>query len=125
MAETEKITINMNVVELGKVDLLVEQGFYSNRTDFIKAAIRSQLSTHHQVIEQVVHLNSFVVGVSVFSKEDLEKLAASNKKVSIKVIGMLVLSEDIGEELAKKTISSVKVLGVFKATSKVKSLFLE
>ena len=125
MAETEKITINMNVVELGKVDLLVEQGFYSNRTEFIKASIRSQLSTHSQVIEQVVNLKSFVMGVSVFSKSDLEELAASNKKVSIKVIGMLVLSEDIEEELAKQTISSIKVLGVFRASPKVKALFVE
>ena len=125
MAETEKITINMNVVELGKVDLLVEQGFYSNRTDFIKASIRSQLSTHSQVIEQVANLKSFVMGVSMFSKSDLEKLAASNKKISIKVIGMLVLTEDIDEELAKQTINSIKVLGVFRASPKVKALFVE
>ena len=125
MAETEKITINMNVVELGKVDLLVEQGFYSNRTDFIKASIRSQLATHNQVIDQVVNLKSFVMGVSVFSKHDLEKLAASNKKVSIKVIGMLVLTEDIDEKLAKQTINSIKVFGVFKASPGIKSLFVE
>ena len=100
----------MNVVELGKVDLLVEQGFYSNRTDFIRAAIRSQLATHNLVIEQVVNLNSFSLGVSLYSKKDLEKLAASNQMISIKVVGMLVLSEDIDEDLAKRTINSIKVL---------------
>ena len=120
MAETEKITINMNVVDLGKVDLLVEQGFYSNRTDFIKSSIRSQLNTHAQVIDQAVTMRAFTMGVSYYDKDTLEQLSKQNKTLSIKTIGMLILANDIDQELALKTISSIKVHGVFKASSKLK-----
>ena len=123
MAETEKITINMNVVELGKVDLLVEQGFYSNRTDFIKAAIRSQLTTHTKVLDEIITAKSFCLGVSYFNKEDLEKLAVEKKALDLKVVGMLLLAHDISAELALQTIKSIKVYGVFKASSEIKAIF--
>ena len=123
MAETEKITINMNVVELGKVDLLVEQGFYSNRTDFIKAAIRSQLTTHSKVLDEIITAKSFCLGVSYFNKEDLEKLAVEKKALDLKVVGMLLLAHDISAELALQTIKSIKVYGVFKASSEIKAIF--
>lgn len=120
MAETEKITINMNVVDLGKVDLLVEQGFYSNRTDFIKSSIRSQLNTHAQVIDQAVTMKAFNMGVSYYDKHTLELLLEQNKTLSIKTIGMLILANDIDEKLALKAINSIKVYGVFKASPKLK-----
>ncbi len=123
MAETEKITINMNVVELGKVDLLVEQGFYSNRTDFIKAAIRSQLTTHSKVLDEIITAKSFCLGVSYFNKEDLEKLAVEKKALDLKVVGMLLLAQDISVELALQTIKSIKVYGVLKASSEIKAIF--
>lgn len=123
MAETEKITINMNVVELGKVDLLVEQGFYSNRTDFIKAAIRSQLTTHTKVLDEIITAKSFCLGISYFNKEDLEKLADQNKILDIKVVGMLILADDISVELATQTIKSIKVYGVFKGSAELKAMY--
>ncbi|MEK4521025.1 CopG family transcriptional regulator [Psychrobacillus sp. FSL W7-1457] len=120
MAETEKITINMNVVDLGKADLLIEQGFYSNRTDFIKTSIRNQLNTHAQVIDQAVTMKAFNMGVSYYDKHTLELLSEQNKTLSIKTIGMLILANDIDPELALKTIKSVKVYGVLKASPKLK-----
>ncbi|MEO4053917.1 CopG family transcriptional regulator [Solibacillus sp. CAU 1738] len=122
MAETEKITINMNVVDLGKVDLLVEQGFYSNRTDFIKTSIRNQLSTHANVVDTIITDKSYVLGVSHYTRESLEKVLAQNKILDIKVVGMLVFADDIDEELAIKTIKSLKVFGVFKATPEIKKV---
>ena len=122
MAETEKITINMNVVDLGKVDLLVEQGFYSNRTDFIKTAIRSQLTTYSNVVEPLIKEKSFAVGISYFNKSLLEEVHSQNKQLDIKVVGMLVLADDIVEELAIKTINSVKVFGVLKASPEIKEV---
>ncbi|KGR73533.1 CopG family transcriptional regulator [Ureibacillus manganicus] len=122
MAETEKITINMNVVDLGKVDLLVEQGFYSNRTDFIKTAIRSQLTTYSNVVEPLIKEKSFAVGISYFNKSLLEEVHSQNKQLDIKVVGMLVLADDIEEELAIKTINSVKVFGVLKASPEIKEV---
>ncbi|TQR19018.1 CopG family transcriptional regulator [Psychrobacillus vulpis] len=120
MAETEKITINMNVVDLGKVDLLIEQGFYSNRTDFIKTSIRNQLTTHSQVVDQVITQKHFIMGVSIYNRKTLEKLLNEKKSLSIKVVGMLVLSDDIEQELALKTINSIKIFGVFKARVELK-----
>ncbi|KOS69642.1 CopG family transcriptional regulator [Lysinibacillus contaminans] len=120
MAETEKITINMNVVDLGQVDLLVEQGFYSNRTDFIKTAIRNQLTSHSKVIEKVITDKAFLIGITYYDRKTLEQVAENNKVLDIKVVGMLVLKEDIDVELASKTIKSIKVFGVFKASPELK-----
>lgn len=122
MAETEKVTINMNVVDLGKVDVLVEQGFYSNRTDFIKTAIRNSLSTYSNVVEPLIQEKSFAVGISYFNKNILEEVSSQNKILEIKVIGMLVLADDISEELALRTIKSLKVYGTLKATPQLKEV---
>ncbi|HWL24477.1 MAG TPA: CopG family transcriptional regulator [Ureibacillus sp.] len=120
MAETEKITINMNVVDLGKVDLIVEQGFYSNRTDFIKTAIRNQLSSYSIVVDPLIKEKAFAVGISYFNRHLLEEALLKNKVLDIKVVGMLVFADDIDEELAFKTINSIKVYGVIKATNELK-----
>ncbi|MFJ7953855.1 CopG family transcriptional regulator [Lysinibacillus sp. NPDC096418] len=120
MAETEKITINMNVVDLGQVDLLVEQGFYSNRTDFIKTAIRNQITSHSKVIEKVITDKAYLIGVTYYDRKTLEQVAENNKVLDIKVVGMLVLKEDIDVELVRKTIKSIQVFGVFKASPELK-----
>ena len=122
MAETEKITVNMNVVDLGKVDLLVDQGFYSNRTDFIKSSIRNQLVTHATDVENLVIRKAFVVGVMRYKRIDLEQALAANEKIDIKIVGMLIFDEDIDVELATKTIRSLQVKGVLKASMEVKKV---
>ncbi|MGV3466789.1 MAG: CopG family transcriptional regulator [Heyndrickxia sp.] len=120
MSETEKITINMNVVDLGKVDLLVEQGFYSNRTDFIKTSIRNQLLTHSKEVESEITNKSYVVGISRYNKKSLTALLDEGKNLDIKVIGMLVFEDDVEVDLVEKTIKSAKVFGVLKARSEIK-----
>ena len=125
MAETEKITINIDVVDLGKIDLLVEQGFYSNRTDLIKSSIRQELQKHEEVVSKIVVSKSYNVGVTKFSKEDLEEVARSSKILDIKVLGLLIIAEDVPVELAKKTIKYLNVFGVFKAATEVKALFMK
>ena len=125
MAETEKITINIDVVDLGKIDLLVEQGFYSNRTDLIKSSIRQELQKHEEVVSKIVVSKSYNVGVTKFSKEDLEQVARSNKILDIKVLGLLIIAEDVPVELAEKTIKYLNVFGVFKAPVEVKALFMK
>lgn len=121
MAETEKITINMNVVDLGKVDLLVNQGFYSNRTEFIKSSIRHQLMSHAKDVDHVITQKSYVLGVTHYSRQDLEKLLVENKILDIKVVGLLMFDEDIDAEILIKTIKSVNIFGVLKATNEVKA----
>lgn len=120
MAESEKMTINMNVVDLGKVDLLVEQGFYSNRTDFIRTAIRSQLDTHSDEVKEIVIRKSYVVGVVRYGRKELEKLRDSRTKIDVKVVGLLVFAEDVDAELVKQTVSSAQIRGVLKANAEVK-----
>ena len=121
MAETEKITINMNVVDLGKVDLLVNQGFYSNRTEFIKSSIRHQLMSHAKDVDHVITQKSYVLGVTHYSRQDLEKLLVENKILDVKVVGLLMFDEDIDAEILIKTIKSVNIFGVLKATNEVKA----
>jgi len=120
MADTEKITINMSAVDLGKVDLLVQEGLYSNRTDFIRTAIRNQLDKHHLEIQQSVSRNEYLIGVLVYSRSDMERFKAKDQKINIKMIGMLSLAADIPADLALEVIETVKVLGIFIASDEVK-----
>jgi Arc/MetJ-type ribon-helix-helix transcriptional regulator len=121
MPDTEKITINMSAVDLGKVDLLVQEGLYSNRTDFIRTAIRSQLEKHTFEIQQSVTRHSFVIGVLSYDCSDLEKRKAKGEKMTIAILGMLHLQADIPPELAAEVIESVRLRGVFVASEAVKS----
>jgi Arc/MetJ-type ribon-helix-helix transcriptional regulator len=120
MPDTEKITINMSAVDLGKVDLLVQEGFYSNRTDFIRTAIRNQLDKHNLEIQQSVSRNDYGIGVLFYSRSDIERFKAKGQKVNIKMIGMLSLATDIPADLARDVIESIKVLGIFIASDEVK-----
>lgn len=120
MSDTEKITINMSAVDLGKVDLLVSEGLYSNRTDFIRTGIRSQLEKHTFEIQQSVTRHSSVIGVLSYSKADLEKRKQKGKKLSLSVIGVLHLHEDIPADLALEVIEEIKVRGMFNASEAVK-----
>ena len=119
MADTEKITINLSVVDLGRIDLLVEQGFYSTRTDFIRTAIRNQLDSHSQEIQETVARKAMVVGILSYDAGDLEEKRYRNEKLDIRAVGMLILEKDITPELALATISSISVLGVLKASDEV------
>jgi Arc/MetJ-type ribon-helix-helix transcriptional regulator len=121
MADSEKITINMGPVDLGKIDLLVEQGHYSNRTDFIRTAIRSQLDRHASDVRQAVSQHSFVVGAVTFGSAQLKKLKARHKKIKLTVIGALSISRDVPGELAGEVIESVRVRGMFRASDEVKN----
>lgn len=121
MPDTEKITINISVVDLGKIDLLVEEGFYSNRTDLIRTAIRNQLSRHADAVEQITVRKAFAVGVMVYSREDLEAMWEAGKMVNIRVVGMLVIEKDVTPELALATISSVAVRGILQAADAVEA----
>lgn len=120
MAETEKITLNMSVVDLGKVDLLVREGFYQNRTDFLRAAIRAQLDKHEPEVRDTIIRNAFVIGVYVSSRKGLEAKLAKGERVNYNIIGMLIIENDVTPELAKQTIESVRVFGVFRARQAVK-----
>jgi Arc/MetJ-type ribon-helix-helix transcriptional regulator len=121
MSDTEKITINMSAVDLGKVDLLVNEGMYSNRSDFIRTAIRSQLEKHTFEIQQSVTRHSSVIGVLSYSRVDLEKRKQKGKKMSFSVIGMLILQNDVSPELASEVIEEIKVRGIFNASPEVKA----
>lgn len=122
MPESEKITINMNVVDLGKVDTLVQEGVYSNRTDFIRTAIRNLLDKHSLEIQQTVSRNSFAIGILVYDRSDLEKVRARGEKLNFNIIGMLSLDKDIPVDLADEVIESVQVRGVFNASEPVKAV---
>lgn len=121
MPETEKVTINMSAVDLGKVDLLVQEGLYSNRTDFIRTAIRNQLDKHTLEIQQSITRHSYVIGVLAYDKDDLERIRQKGEKREIKVIGFLNLADDISPELAREVIVSIQVFGRLQASEAVRS----
>ncbi len=121
MPDTEKITINMSAVDLGKIDLLVQEGLYSNRTDFIRTAIRNLLDKHNLEIQQSVTRNSYVVGALSYDRAELEKWKGKSEKRKITILGLLHLQDDIPADLAAEVIESVKLLGIFIASDAVKA----
>lgn len=121
MADTEKITVNLSVVDLGKIELLVEEGLYAGRTDFVRTAIRMQLDKHPAELNQAITRNAFVVGVLVYGRAALERAKASGARLRLTVIGVLKLTDDVSAELAAEAIESIKVRGAFRASPAVKA----
>ncbi|MGB2817864.1 MAG: CopG family transcriptional regulator [Burkholderiaceae bacterium] len=120
-AESEKITINLGYVDLGQVDLLVQEGFYSNRTDFIRTAIRNQLGSHGDVLKQTVARRSMVLGLQRYTRRDLERLRDAGEQVHIQVLGLASIDDDVPASLATQTIASISVLGALRASPAVKA----
>ena len=118
--DSEKITINLGLIDLGQIDLLVNEGFYSNRTDLIRTAIRNQLNTHADVVKQTVARKSLVLGMHHYSKADLEAALQAGERLQIQVLGMASIAADVTVELALATIDSIFVLGTLQASIAVK-----
>ncbi len=125
LAESEKITINLGFVDLGQIDLLVAEGFYSNRTDFIRTAIRNQLNTHAEAVKQVVARKMLVLGLQHVSAADLRAMQAANQMLQLRVLGLAVIAADVTPELALATIDSIEVLGALQASPAVKAALAE
>jgi len=121
MADTEKITINMSAVDLGKIDLLVQEGVYSNRTDFIRTAIRSQLEKNTIEVQQSISRNSYGIGVFIVERSDFERYKANNEKIKFTVVGLLHIANDVPASLASEVVESVQVRGIFRASEAVKA----
>ena len=121
LAESEKITINLGLIDLGQIDLLVNEGFYSNRTDLIRTAIRNQLNTHAEVVRQTVARKSLVLGMHHYSRADLEAALKAGERLQIQVLGLASIASDVTAELALATIDSILVLGALHATPVVKN----
>ena len=112
----EKITINLNVVDLGQVDLLVQQGFFSNRSDLIRSAIRKELALHSQTVSSVVEEQVLVLGRRHITVDELRTLKREKKRLSVRVLGLLSIADDVTSSLALSTIESITILGAFHAT---------
>ena len=121
MSETEKITINLGLVDLGQIDLLVREGFYQNRTDFIRTAIRNQIGEHAEAVKQTVIRKELVLGLQHYARGDLEVVRAAGEALDIRVLGLASIAEDVSPELALEAIASLEVLGAFRASPAVKA----
>jgi Arc/MetJ-type ribon-helix-helix transcriptional regulator len=120
-ADSEKITINLGFVDLGQIDLLVAEGFYGNRSDFIRTAIRNQLGQHADAVKQVVARKTLVLGLQHFSAAELQALKAAGQQLQIRVLGLATIAPDVSPELALATIESIDVLGALHASPAVKA----
>ncbi len=119
--DSEKITINIGYVDLGQVDLMVREGFYSNRTDFIRTAIRNQLDRHAEVVKRTATRKSLDLGLRHYTREDLETARDAGEKLHIHVLGLASIATDVAPELAREAIGSVVVLGALHASAAVKA----
>ena len=116
--KTEKITINLGLVDLGQIDLLVQEGFYANRTDLIRTAIRAQLATHAEALHHTVARKTLVLGVQHYSRRDLEAVRDAGQRLEIRVLGLASIADDVSPELALATIDTVEVLGALRASTR-------
>jgi Arc/MetJ-type ribon-helix-helix transcriptional regulator len=119
--DAEKITINLGYVDLGHIDLMVQEGFYSNRTDFIRTAIRNQLDRHADVVKRTVARRTLDLGLRHYDRESLEKARAAGQTIHINVLGLASIAADVSPDLARATIGSVAVLGALRASAEVKA----
>ncbi len=119
--DSEKITINLGYVDLGQIDLLVKEGFYSNRTDFIRTAIRNQIDRHTDALKQSVARHQLDLGLRRFGRQELEAARAAGQMLHIQVLGLATIDPDVSPELARETIGSLKVLGALQASPDVKA----
>ena len=118
--DTEKMTVNIGVVDLGQVDLLVQEGFYSNRSDLVRTAVRNQLAAYAEVLKQTVARRTLTLGLQHCSREDLERAVSSGQRLRIEVVGLARIANDVSPELARAAIESVSVLGAFHASAAVR-----
>lgn len=121
VADSEKITINLGFVDLGQIDLLVAEGFYGNRTDFIRTAIRNHLGNHADAVKQVVARKTLVLGIQHFNADSLHAVKAAKQMLEIRVLGLASIASDVTPELALATISAIEVLGALHASPAVKA----
>ena len=119
--KSEKITVNVGTIDLGQIDLLVDEGFYANRTDFIRTAIRRQLETRSAAVNGTIARRALVLGTQFYSRQELEKLRQSGQMLEVRVLGLATIANDVTPELALATIASVEVLGAFRAPPAVKT----
>lgn len=118
--ETEKMTVNVGVVDLGQVDLLVQEGFYSNRSDLMRTALRNHLAMHADTVKQTVARRTLTVGLQHYGRGDLERVVAAGQRLQIQVVGLARIADDVTPELARAAIESVTVLGAFQASLAVR-----
>jgi Arc/MetJ-type ribon-helix-helix transcriptional regulator len=119
--ESEKLTINLGYIDLGRIDLLVQEGFYSNRSDFIRTAIRNQLNEHKNDVGNSINRGNFELGLCIYSRADLEAAKAAGERLNIRVLGLASIAPDVPPALARATIESITVLGALHASKDVKA----
>ena len=119
--KSEKITINIGLVDLGQIDLLVDEGFYANRTDFIRTAIRRQLDSRAAVVNGTVERRALTLGTQHLTRQELEALREAGRQTELRVLGLATIADDVSPELALATIAAVEVLGAFRAPRAVKA----
>jgi Arc/MetJ-type ribon-helix-helix transcriptional regulator len=119
--DSEKLTINLGFVDLGSIDLLVRDGFYSNRSDFIRTAVRNQLAVHVDTAKKAASRLTLELGLRTFARKDLEAIQAAGERLKIRVLGLVVIADDVTPDLARATIESITVLGALHASAEVKT----
>jgi Arc/MetJ-type ribon-helix-helix transcriptional regulator len=123
--DSEKLTINLGYVDLGRIELLVQEGFYANRSDFIRSAIRKQLDQHGDVVSGTIERQTLALGLRDYTRDELETLRAAGEMLHVRMVGLVRIANDVSPELARATIASITVLGGLQASAEVKKILAD
>jgi Arc/MetJ-type ribon-helix-helix transcriptional regulator len=121
MPETEKLTLNLTPVDLGQIELLVDQGFFANRAEFIRVAIHDLLEKHADRVKETSTRQALVIGALVYTRGMLEEMKRKKTRLAIRIVGYLSIDDDVPVSLARDVVESIKVYGIFHVTAEVKA----
>jgi len=120
VTDLEKLTINISPLDIGQIEILVEQGFYANRAEFVRTAIRDELAKHSETVRETAKRKTFIIGAMVIGRAELERRQKRGEQLDLRVIGLLGIEENVPASLARAVIESVEVRGIFRASKDVK-----
>ena len=99
--ESEKLTINLGAVDLGSIDLLVAEGFFSNRSDLIRTAVRNLLAAHRDIVNGALVRQERTLGLRRVTRAELEALRQAGERIRIGVVGLVVIEPDVPADLIR------------------------
>ena len=129
---SEKVSVNINTSTLSSIDLLIDHGYYSNRSDFINQALREGIQKHQKTLDRIIDAkteangespNQWFIGVYGLEKREIDAAKSRGITMEIKGYGVLVIDAENDEEDLYPVIRSIKVKGKVVCQKRIKEYY--